>query len=172
MEKRKIKKNENGTKTKEEEEEGEMSETNNEKKVKPRNGSRTDSVIVSKIKKQKFSSSKKKKLAKLSGKDKSVNDIRNFFEIANPLKSNSDMEKSDQDGSCGIKAKNNTNQCLAKEHQQLPMPTQDTGLSGRCKVPRDSSNEESGLKPRENEKQVRRPTLDAQDIEEITSVDF
>ena len=175
MENRKIKKIEN--RPREEEKEGKIdftvrsSEANNERKFKPRNGSQTRSVIATKIQKPNLSSSKKKKVL---GKSKSVNDIRKFFEIAKPSQVKSDLavENSDRDGSCGIKAKNNTNQGQAKEHQQLPTPTQDIGLPGRCKVPRDSNNKEIRLKPSENEKQVRIPTQDAQDLEENTSVVF
>ena len=57
-------------------------------------------------------------------------------------------------------------------YNQIPHQIQDTGLYGRCKVPRESNNKENRLEPGENEKQVRIPTQDAQDLEEITSVVF
>ena len=72
-----------------------------------------------KIQKPNLSSFEKKKG---SGKRKRVNDIRKCFEIVNPFQVKSDLavENSDRDGSCGIRAENNTNQGQAKEHEQLP----------------------------------------------------
>ena len=147
---------------KEEEKEGKKcyalrsSESNNESKMKPRNGSQKGPVISTKIRKQIASSSKKKKIAKSLGEN-SVNDIRKYFEVAsisNNDESDLVAEKSNLHGSSRIVAENNTNQCLANEHQQLLAPTHETGLSGGCQVPRDSN---SGLKPREREKQVQIP---------------
>ena len=117
-------------------------------------------MISTKIRKQIASSSKKKKIAKSLGEEKSVNDIRKYFEVAstfNNVESDLVVEKSNLHGSSRIVAENNTNQCLANEHQQLLAPTHETGLSGGCQVPRDSNNECRGLKPREREKQVQIP---------------
>ena len=79
-------------------------------------------MIATKIRKQNIPSSKKKKLAKMSGERKNVNDIRNFFETANRFKDKSDLvlEKSDLDGSCGIKAKNNTTRAKPKNTSSYP----------------------------------------------------
>ena len=134
------------------------SEAENESKSKPRNGSQPGPVISTKVKKLNVSSSKKKKL-KSSTEIKTVNDIRKYFEKTSKFKVESDftVEKSKLDGSWGILAENNTNQYLAKEHQQLLTPIHDNGLSVGCQVPRESNDERRGLTPNENEKQVRKP---------------